>query len=483
MQVCGDRLLDPRQIQRSGQHLVLKFRPGVMLRIHSKLVCWQIFALLLQGISSSATLAKQLESPQEGTQQSVEPNEGETESTWTTQDEREQTTVGFPVNIVYSIKWAAFWLQYQRYQDKTALCRKIAKHSGEVLPWVALCLNAVSFMVFASKGRHMNTVHILLIALAVSDTFSLSSYYDVSVQKHWGWSAGIHSDAGCKFTRYVTFVARDISSFFILLFTINRFLFVKFPLKVRTLVTVKRTFLAIAVSIVAGLAMEAYNLKYTTLTKSTLYPTLCRVFPGHVQEQSFYKLVLHYGVGFLLPSFIVAGFNVLIIYHLKLSSKQRSAMTNAKSDDKSSGNNHNKSLTIQLVTVSTFSLLVSLPNAVSAFFRHLQPVDPNTDEAILAMNMDSISDSLALLNYSCNLFLYCLTGSKFREDLKLLLLKVIKGECQTIRVLGFVTCRFHWQYVCETATTHNTKFNKRKTLYNINCIITLFNDSILINMK
>ena len=372
MQVCGDRLFDPRQIQRSGRHLALKVRPGVMLKIHGKLVCWQIFALLLQGISPSATLAKQLENPQEGTQQSVEPNEGQTESTRTTQDEREQTTVGFPVKIVFP-GLARFWRRYQRYQDKTAISRKITTHSSEVLPWVALCLNTVSFMVFASKGRHMNTIHILLMALAVSDTFSLSSYYDVSVQKHWGWSAGKHSDAGCKFTRYVTFVARDISSFFILLFTINRFLFVKFPLKVRTLVTVKKTHLAIAVSIVAGLALESYNLKYIRLMKSAVSRgTECNVYSHSIKEQSLYKLVLHYGIAFLFPSILVIAFNVLMIYQLKLSSKQRSAMTNAKSDDKSSGHKHTKSLTIQLVTVSTFSLLVSLPNAASAFYRYFK---------------------------------------------------------------------------------------------------------------
>ena len=267
-------------------------------------------------------------------------------------------------------------------------------------------------------------------ALAISDTMSMGAYYDESVYNWWDWNVASRTDASCKLVHYITVVARDCSSLFVLLFTVDRFLFVKFPLKVTTLVTVKRVCLAIAVSIAIALCLESFNLKYLEIGY-TLGEPQCQLAELHVDDHALYKLILHHGIGFLLPAGLVAVFNVLIVRQLRLSSRRRRAMTNAKSSEKSSTDKNNRSLTIQLITVSTFSVLVTAPNVGSAIYRYLvSDVDMTLYQITVGRNMAYVSDALALLNYTCNFFFYCLTGSKFREDLKLLFIKVVKGEEQ-----------------------------------------------------
>ena len=401
-----------------------------MLGVHSKVVCWQICALLVVGIRASAAPSNGQPANTENLRkatQSTEKNDGQTQPSLTTEDHTQEAAIG--VSTV-DPGWIAFIAGYQQFLKDTELCTEIFMRSTSILPWLGLCLNTLSVMVFVSKGRHVNTVYILLTALSISDTIGMGIYYDVSVKNWWDWNVSSHTDAGCKVLRYITVVARDCSSFFVLLFTIDRFLFVKFPLKVTMLVTVQRVCLAIAVSIAVSLCLESFNLKYLEINYVLGEPR-CQVAQFDADDHAFYKLILHHGIGFLLPAGLVAVFNVLIVRQLRLSSRRRRAMTNAKSSEKSSTDKNNRSLTFQLITVSTFSVLVSVPNVGSAIHRYLLPDTHLTwHQLTMSNNLAYVTDALALLNYTCNFFLYCLTGSKFREDLKLLFIKVVKGEEQ-----------------------------------------------------
>lgn len=95
-----------------------------------------------------------------------------------------------------------------------------------VIPWVAIVCNSISISVFATKSAKNQTVNILLIALAISDTFSLlvSMDFGIFFVSDYKYSLMQQTDFFCKAIKYVESVARVCSAYFVLAFTVDRYI-------------------------------------------------------------------------------------------------------------------------------------------------------------------------------------------------------------------------------------------------------------------
>lgn len=113
----------------------------------------------------------------------------------------------------------------------------------------------------------------VFIAISVVDTFSLipqfeQSLYDITFYglgtDHWKLSYYL---ATCKIMRWLESTSQICSGYFVLLFTLERFISVRYPLKRAIICTKRRITIAIGVIVVcAGLA-TVYELYYYELTK------------------------------------------------------------------------------------------------------------------------------------------------------------------------------------------------------------------------
>jgi len=113
----------------------------------------------------------------------------------------------------------------------------------------------------------------VFIAISVVDTFALMDQFDMLVIYARKLSAGKSETlknllAGCKMMYWILTTSQICSSYFVMLFTIERFISVRFPLK-RAIICTKRRINVTIVGIVVVAALAAvYELYYY----ETLYP-------------------------------------------------------------------------------------------------------------------------------------------------------------------------------------------------------------------
>ena len=285
-----------------------------------------------------------------------------------------------------------------------------------VIPWVATCCNGVSFLVFVYKLMHSKgekNVNILLAGLAIADILSLSTAMDFSYYfwNDYNFSLLQSTAAGCRIINYINDTGRDCSSYFVLILTLDRFVAVKFPLQRKLWVTSTRVILAmVAVTVCAALAetYQPYLMHYDHW--------LGRCSASDPNQYNLLNAIIRHTLGFVLPGILVAIFNALIIQALGKFSKKRAAMTGA-------AEKNNRSLTILLVVISTYSFLVGLPKAVYMYYSEFA-VDFMKEQPDSYWIWGFLSDALNMLNHTCNLFFYCMSGSQFRKDLKIILVRV-----------------------------------------------------------
>ena len=101
----------------------------------------------------------------------------------------------------------------------------------------------------------------VFIAISVVDTFALESQFERLIKAMTKESARSFL-VGCKMARWISTISQICSAYFVLLFTIERLISVRFPLK-RTIICTKRriNFAIVGIVVVAALA-ASYELHY-----------------------------------------------------------------------------------------------------------------------------------------------------------------------------------------------------------------------------
>jgi len=113
---------------------------------------------------------------------------------------------------------------------------------------------------------------IVFVVMSVVDTFSLTEYFNVMLSSflYNYWSLE-NWDAGCEILKWIGYSSQVCSSYYVLLFTMERFISVRFPLKRAVIWTRKRTHIAIvAIFLIAALSMT-YHLHFWNASQSCEY--------------------------------------------------------------------------------------------------------------------------------------------------------------------------------------------------------------------
>ena len=233
-------------------------------------------------------------------------------------------------------------------------------------------------------------------------------------------------DSGCQIIVYVSNWARDCSSYFILAFTVDRVVAVWFPLKRAIVITKTRMLVAMAAIVIASGAAESYMLILQLIQYAPL-PERC--VPTSVENGNLfglYKTICRNTLGFLVPCTSVAILNTLIIVRMRQHHAQRASMVAEASGSSAVTQTQSRVLTRMLVVVSTFSFACSLPRTVHFIWIAFHGASTELSVFLTSIGIDCLSQ----LNYTSNIFLYCLTGSEFRKDLRktMIRLSTCKGE-------------------------------------------------------
>jgi hypothetical protein len=130
-----------------------------------------------------------------------------------------------------------------------------------VLP-LSLVMNLLSMLVYLQPRRRRQSVSMVMSALAVADILALYQNWVKMIDNETEFNLTVHSPFFCKSIAYVSYVGRSLSSWYIVLFTAERLISVKFPLKKATLVTMTRVRVALLVTTVAVASSQAYFIHF-----------------------------------------------------------------------------------------------------------------------------------------------------------------------------------------------------------------------------
>jgi len=107
----------------------------------------------------------------------------------------------------------------------------------------------------------------VFIAISVVDTFSLRNQFETLLTQYilkpqgLRWSL-MHYEFGCRLLPWLSTTSQVCSSYFVLLFTLERFISVRFPLKRASICTKRRINIAIfGIVVIAGL-MSSFALYF-----------------------------------------------------------------------------------------------------------------------------------------------------------------------------------------------------------------------------
>lgn len=285
------------------------------------------------------------------------------------------------------------------------------------LSWLPLILfigtisNGLSFLVMTRKRMRCFSCCVYLAVLAVADTVHI-----------WTWGLwylilaatrqeiDISTLTDCTGLDYfLHHFSQQYSAWILVSITCERFILVYYPLKAKIMCTVNRTIIVCCVLFVILFLLNVHffftretfvwgSYEWCVLN-DTKWLTFVNVWPK-----------LDIAVYTFIPSFIILLLNILIINKLRISGSQGHILN-------SSIPKNTRQITKMLLSVTFLFIALTLPAEIFVIYAEMDP------------DMYYSSVGLALVqvckftNHSINLFLYCMAGTKFRRELKLIFCK------------------------------------------------------------
>ena len=341
---------------------------------------------------------------------------------------------------------------------------------------IGLLGNATSFAVFVGGGlRHLSS-SVYLAALAVSDSGFLISlliswlnYVNIDLYHFNGW---------CQTFNYLTFVFSFLSVWFVVSFTVERYIAICYPLKRQEMCTSKRAIVVVCTLSVLAALMYSFYL----WTAEVIYFSNGSQRCWH--QSKYFDLLTTFNyvdtaVTFLIPFVTILIMNIKIGYSISRFYKQTTLMRinegsgmcgsgstvgskhRRRENSGATGSNTGRQqsqlkITKMLLLVSSIFLLLNLPSHAMRIHGYIQVWrnrhDQLTEEQYLTQQVFQI---LYYANFSVNFFLYSICGNNFRAALSKVCFSL--GDALRIRGVSLCSvCRRHIDGITDTTSSANT---------------------------
>lgn len=350
-----------------------------------------------------------------------------------------------------------------------------------VVIFLGLIGHFLTILVYSKKINRTNSSHVYMLCLSLIDSIylivhifedtipSIYGTYQAFLEPIWLSNLLKHlnvihkNDLGCRFISFLRNMLRLVSAFLILVFTIQRFLVVHFPLK-SSFKSNKSAWSTFKVIFWIGLLSNFWTL-YIFELQSKDEKFLCDVkkdwYMGYFLINLVYTILIIF-----LPTLLIFVFNILIVIRtIKEDAKRKKTtktelenpdITAKKSRSTSTFSEQTKKrrfgiqnetqihlnvaqkidvkakkfkysirTTRTLMLISCSFAILNVPYLIAWFklFNAMvqNQVDTSTKHEIFS-NLQ-ITELFNLVNYASNFFLYCISGSDFRRKLKNFILR------------------------------------------------------------
>ena len=314
-----------------------------------------------------------------------------------------------------------------------------------VIP-VGIIGNMLCVLVMSQKQNRKSSCSTYMGSLAIVDTIVLISQGGMTLIHYSRWLVSILTidklNIMCKVCAYSLFSAAFSGTMIILALLVERVIVVTCPLKAAVLLSPRRAMMVISIIIIFTFA---YNIPLIfSATMMNHFGLQCISVPGSGYASAIYhvsKIVLS-GV---VPFVAILTMNITILCAVKSSKKQQKRMSAQRQQSpvrtvtSSSGGSvrgsikkadavskMDRQLTIMTVVLTIAFLCLTMPKYAHQLAWMNIDWQSSTQMVILFGWSGTISQELYILNSVVNFFLYVMTGSKFRQDLRTMF------QCKTV---------------------------------------------------
>ena len=300
-------------------------------------------------------------------------------------------------------------------EAKTYMAYKIADiintYWFSILVPIGLPGNILSFLVMIKKNNRKITTCIYMAALSVNDTIAMFICFHIvlvnNIKSH------VLYLVECKLNAAITLFALQNGTYLILVMTIDKFIAIKWPHRAATLSTSGRARIT-----ALGVFIWAFIYNIPHYFAASIVGGQCRAFAISSIYTKVYSS-LSFVINGLIPFMCLIYLNFVIVKTVRKSRKMFG------SNDENTGldarqkamRSAETQVTIMLLLVTTLFLILLFPT----YFRfiYLLFAGPDTPfKFAQSMLIFQITSRLYQSNSGINFFLYCLSGQKFRNDLK-----------------------------------------------------------------
>lgn len=248
----------------------------------------------------------------------------------------------------------------------------------------------------------------------------------------------IHVDFTCKIIYTWYMIAEQLSSFTLLLFSIERFIVVYFPLRAKAIVSFRRTLITTG-AVLLAIALFSTHLYFSIHSIPLRLNTYCAV--SGVLSGPVLAALYWFSMGvesYLVPTYVSIALNMSILVRILSARSMRYAMSVASRNSASAATGESSNAvrerraTMSLVFISIAHTVIYTPSIIvsgylALTFLELIPIPAVLDVNILvefswvSVHMTNIGK--VRLPYYCKIFNYCILVLRKKIKPQLLFLK------------------------------------------------------------
>ena len=327
----------------------------------------------------------------------------------------------------------SFMKEVQTYMEYK-IADFLAVYWFPILIPIALVGNTLSFLVMIKPNNRKMSTCIYMAAISINDNFMI-----LLVLYNWigiGMKLYDPNPLECELVVYWVFIAMQNSTYQVIAMTIDKYIAIKWPHKAAIYSTPKRAKVTV---IGVTLSIFIYNIPHFFITKM-----VGGVCIGYVAGGMFTIVYswMSFIVNGLVPFTLLIYMNYVIVKKVRISRKMfedhegqgklkgESQNNAANTKRQQTMKNTENQLTIMLLLVTILFLILMIPTYIRYIYTQFIKTDTPAKYASFALFFQ-ISQKLYNTNNGINFFLYCISGQKFRNDLKEILCCGRKGENHT----------------------------------------------------
>ncbi|XP_048729951.2 formyl peptide receptor-related sequence 6-like [Ostrea edulis] len=274
--------------------------------------------------------------------------------------------------------------------------------------------NLLTIIIMLSERFANSPSSILLILLSLSDLVALLSqpFNKTNFNDLIGLDIRAFTDSNCKLYILIRRTSKMMSSWAVVGLCLERFIAVWFPLKAKLFVT-KRLVLILVIS---GLVIIAsFNAVWSYASKVVNGRCNPDVYDyTNSTERLKYGVMLQFGTGIYsnVPIILLTIFTTLIATKLFYHRRKRRSMTSRSSGDQ------DVRITAMLIGIAIAYVILIFPITVLHNIAYQKRLHAFTEASDGFSLYKEIAQFMEKLNYCLNFFLYVMTSSQFRQELR-----------------------------------------------------------------